>query len=127
AYSWLDMNPVTGNNFYRIRSVGLSGDIKISQVVKVIIDKENPSIIVYPNPITKRIVSIQFNEMVKGNYLLRLISTTGQVVHTQSLKHNGGSATQTIKLGSQFTVAVYLLEITNPDNLKTTKTLVIRE
>jgi len=127
AYSWLDMNPVTGNNFYRIRSVGLSSDIKISQVVKVIIGKENSSIVVYPNPVTKRLVAIHFNEMVIGDYQLRLISTTGQVVRTQSLKHNGGSVTQTLKLGSEIAHGVYLLEITNPDNIKTTKTLVIRE
>ncbi len=127
TYNWLDVNPVIGNNYYRIRSIGLGSDVKISQVVKVKMGKGNPSIIVYPNPVTKRIVAVQFNEMAKGNYHVRLISTTGQVVHVQSLKHNGGSATQIIALGSEFANGVYLMEIINPDNTKTTKALVIRD
>lgn len=127
VYNWLDVNPVMGNNFYRIRSIGVGSDVKISQVVKVTMGKGNPSIVVYPNPVTKRIVAVQFNEMATGNYQVKLIGTTGQVVYIQTLKHNGGSATQTIALGSEFAKGVYLLEITNPDNIKTTKALVIRE
>ena len=62
-----------------------------------------------------------------GVYQLRLISITGQVVYTQNIAHNGGSATQTIRLGSAFAGGTYQLEIMKPDNTKTTRALVIAE
>ena len=50
-YSWLDKNPVTGYNYYRIRSVDKNGKTSYTQVVKVNISTGIPIISIYPNPI----------------------------------------------------------------------------
>lgn len=127
AYSWLDLNPLTGDNFYRIRSVGNSGDIKYSPVVNVKIGKEKAAINVYPNPVANRILNLQFTDMEKGIYSIRLLNTMGQVVFTQQLTHNGGSAAQSISLGKSMAGGSYRLEIIQPDNSRTAKTVSILE
>ena len=127
TYTWMDVNPVTGSNFYRLRSVSVNGDIKISQVVLVKIAKGNPVIRVYPNPVVNRTMGLQFTDMQPGVYLLRLFNTAGQLLFTKTVNHSGGSATQTIVLDSKITNGNYLLEILKPDKLKTTTRVLITE
>jgi hypothetical protein len=51
VYNWLDTNPLEGDNFYRVRSVGISGDSKLSQVVKVNMGKLPSEITLYTQPL----------------------------------------------------------------------------
>lgn len=48
VYNWLDINPLEGDNFYRVRSVGIANDNKLSQVVKVNMGKLPSEITVFP-------------------------------------------------------------------------------
>jgi hypothetical protein len=123
-YNWVDVNPVAGDNFYRVRSIGIDGSMKYTTIVKVTIGKQVKTITVYPNPVTDKIVSIQFTAMDKGVYSLRLINSLGQVVLTQSVAHAGGSATQTVQVGN-VAKGSYHLEIVQPDRSKVVKNLVI--
>lgn len=127
TYNWLDASPVTGDNFYRVRSIGLGGDIKYTTIVKVKIGKVIPVITVYPNPVINRTISVEFTGMDKGVYALRLMNAIGQVVFTQQLTHTGGSGTQTIGLGNNFAGGSYQLEIIKPDNTKTVQSLIITD
>ena len=114
TYNWLDVHAVTGNNFYRIRSIGFSGDVKISQIVKVLIGKARSGITVYPNPVVNKSILVRFNNMDKGFYQLKLINTAGQVVHVQQLNYPGGNGTQTLNLSQQLLAGSYQLQILNP-------------
>ena len=125
TYNWLDVNTVAGDNFYRIRSMGIGGDTKYSSIVKVKIVKGNQSITVYPNPVINRTIAVQFTDMVKGVYQLRLINTIGQVVFTKHVTHSGGNASQTITLDKNISNGTYRLEIFNPDNTRTVRAIVI--
>ena len=127
TYNWLDANPLEGDNFYRIRSVGDGGETKYSQVVNVRINKGEPRITIYPNPVTNSNLSLQFNDMEKGVYLLRLVNSMGQVVFSKQLSHNGGSAAQSIGLGNNITSGSYRLEIIKPNNGKVVKNVNIEK
>jgi hypothetical protein len=124
-YSWLDVNAVTGNNFYRIRCVGNGGEITYSDFVKVWISKDDPAITVYPNPVVNQAVTLQFTGMPKGMYQVRLINITGQVVMVQQLNHAGGNALQTINIPKDITDGMYQIEIRQPGNKTMTQKLVI--
>lgn len=127
TYNWIDINPVTGDNFYRVRSSGISGDIKYSSIVKVKVGKGNPVITVYPNPVINKTMSIQFSDMAKGNYQLRLINTIGQTVFTQQLTHTGANGSQTVGLGTKLAAGSYRLEIIKPDNSRIVQAITIKE
>ena len=126
-YSWVDTNPQTGNNYYRIKAFDRTGLTKYSAIVNVSIGKGMHDITIYPNPVINSMVSLQFTGMDKGLYRLRLMNTIGQVVFTKAIPHSGSSATQSVALGAGFAKGNYYLEITKPDNSKMTKTLVIAE
>ena len=125
-YAWIDVNPVVGDNYYRVRGVSADGAVKYSDVVKVKMAKIIPAITIYPNPVKGRMIGVQFAGMDKGNYTLRLVSSTGQVLVTKQITHNGGSGTQTLSLGNA-AKGSYYLEIVHPDNNKTVKPLIISE
>ena len=122
-YNWTDANAEFGNNYFRIRSIGKSGDVKISQVVLVNIGKGYPVITVYPNPVINKKVAVQFSDMEKGVYHLRLLNNQGQVVFTKTIAHAGGNASQTLILSNRISKGNYQLEINRPDNRKTTLAL----
>ena len=119
TYNWLDLNPVSGNNFYRIRSTENSGLIKYSAIAKVNIGKLVPSITVYPNPVTGKQVNLQFTAMDKGLYYIKLINTLGQVVYSSQYIHTGGSATFGFSIGN-IKPGAYLMELIGADNSKQT-------
>jgi hypothetical protein len=117
TYNWLDVNPVSGNNFYRIRSIENSGMMKYSAIAKVNIGKLAPSFTVYPNPVTGKQVNLQFTAMDKGMYNIRLINTMGQTVYSTQYSHAGGSATQSISING-VVAGAYMMELISPDNSK---------
>ncbi len=127
SYSWLDMNPVTGDNYYRIRSIGAAGEIKYSNTVSVKVAKNNAAINIYPNPVTGKTINLQFINMDKGYYSLKLVNILGQVMFTQQFSHNGGNVIKSIALGSNFASGNYRMEISRPDNTKLTKNLYVAE
>ena len=80
---------------------------------------------IYPNPVSNRMVTVQFTDMEQGIYLLRLISNSGQVVMSQQVNHGGGTGSQKMGLNKQIANGNYRLEIIKPDNSREMKTLVI--
>lgn len=125
TYSWLDVNPAAGDHFYRIRSIGSNGDIKISQVVKVTIGKGKPAITVYPNPVVGKTTSIAFRNLDQGKYQLRLVNAQGQLVESRQVVHGGGSAAYPLVFTSNPAAGTYMLEIVYPDRNKTSVPLVL--
>lgn len=127
TYTWLDQNPATGNNFYRIRSVGANGDEKLTQVVVVRIGKGSPAIMVYPSPVVNRTMNLLMTDTEKGIYLLRLVNTAGQLVFSKTINHPGGSATQSIVLDKYVATGNYRLEIRKPGQAAETRSILITE
>jgi hypothetical protein len=120
TYNWIDTHPMAGNNYYRILNIGNNGATQYSQVVKVNIGADNAGITVYPNPITDETIGIQFNNMPGGQYNIRLLNPLGKTMLIKDINYAGGSATEKITLSKGIVKGIYNLEITNPDNSKTT-------
>ena len=113
AYDVFDATAVKGDNFYRIKAIQQSGDLKISNVVNVKIGKGKSEIVVYPNPITDKNMSLQFRDQPQGIYSIQLINSVGQLVYKGQINHAGGSATQTVQVTSEVQKGVYQLQVIN--------------
>ncbi len=118
TYDWLDANAVSGDNYYRIRSVGTNGAIQYSTVVKVNIGATAPAIAVYPNPIRGGVIGLQMTNMAKGKYGIRLIDNIGRVLMSTEIQHAGGSANQSIHYDNNLAKGVYHIEVNGPNNYK---------
>jgi hypothetical protein len=125
TYNWLDENAVSGNNYYRIKSVDNNGQVKYSAIAKVTIGKGGAAITVSPNPLTGNTINLQFSNQQAGKYAVRLINIAGQVVYNRTIQHGGGSASQSFVLPSTLVSGVYQLEVAAPGNIIHTEKLVV--
>ena len=117
-YKWLDVNAVTGNNYYRIRGVAQDGQVTYSQVVKVTIGKEKAGYAIYPNPLVTNTINLQFINQQKGTYIVRLLNNSGQLMLSKNISPDEGSSSESIEVGSGIAKGNYLLEIISPDKSK---------
>jgi autotransporter-associated beta strand protein len=118
-YTWLDSSGNNGDNFYRIKSIGISGELQYSNAVKVIISNIATGIKIYPNPVLNGLVNFELTNMPRGKYSLRITNAGGQAIVTEQLNFEGGSATKTININNNLAAGLYNLEIINPDKSKT--------
>ncbi|HPG12417.1 MAG TPA: T9SS type A sorting domain-containing protein, partial [Chitinophagaceae bacterium] len=98
SYTYLDVAPLSGVSFYRIRSEEFNGKVLYSVIVKVDTRGGATDVVLYPNPTSGNVISMQATALNKGMYTIQVFNTSGQRVLTQSLNHPGGFVTQTIQL-----------------------------
>ena len=111
-YMLFDPTPESGINYYRIKIIGQSGEVKYSAVMKVNIGKANAGISIYPNPITGKIIGLQMNNMHAGFYIVSLTNAVGQRLMNKTISHSGGSAVETLELPRVLTQGIYQLSVT---------------
>ncbi len=66
-YQFTDETPVEGANYYRISSVGISGKVSYSSIMKVNVASELQSISIYPNPATADNLNLKITNQPSGN------------------------------------------------------------
>ena len=115
SYNWIDNSPVVGDNYYRVKSIGIAGDTKYSNTNIVNFGRGIRDITVYPNPLNGNNLTVQFRAMGKGVYTLRLMNTSGQLVMSDQFVHAGGSALKNLSIGKGISKGNYRLEILSPD------------
>ncbi|MEP6949789.1 MAG: T9SS type A sorting domain-containing protein [Ginsengibacter sp.] len=123
-YSWTDAYPTDGYNYYRIRSTDINGEIKYSEVIKVLPSKATGDIKIFPNPVTDNTIHLQIGNQPGGLYELRLVNKSGQSVMIKQIHHADGTSTETIRQAQLIPKGIYQLEITKPDGSKTNISLV---
>ncbi len=123
SYKWLDVQPRKGINYYRIKAIDNSNEIKYSEIVWVNIGKAE-SISIYPNPVTGNNFSLQLNDKLKGDYVVRLYNGAGQTLYYKTIAHNAGSATETIQLPKSLPKGIYQLSIKSAEGTNETIKLV---
>ena len=87
-YYYYDASPFNGFNFYRIHSVGNSGDEKFTSIVKVWYENQKPQFIVSPNPVFDNIIHVTFINQPSGVYTLNFYNAAGQLMITKTLTHS---------------------------------------
>lgn len=125
TYSFMDATPTAGTNYYRIKTVDLSGVVKYTSVIRVSYGSTASSIVLSSTIINGNQISLQLNNQDKGRYAIRLINTAGQELMKTNFTHIGGNATQSISLTSLLSKGIYLLEIVKPNGSKLTERIVM--
>ena len=114
-YSWLDGQPLAGYNYYRVKTVGIKGQVQYSKVVKVWEGDSQRGIAVFPNPVAKGLLHLLFNNQPEGKYTIRLINKWGQVVYSKQIQHaNTGRSSEGITIDEYMAHGVYRLEVIKP-------------
>jgi len=124
-YAWLDGEPISGNDFYRVKSVDIDGHLTYSSVIKINIgDNLDRTLSIYPNPVQGSQLTLQVNNFEKGNYTVQFFNRMGQQVGQSQLSISDGNMTQTVQLPSAVKSGTYNLIITNGE-MRINKTFVV--
>jgi hypothetical protein len=119
-YGFLDVSPNNGNNFYRIKSIGVDGTVQYSKIVKVTLAGNGiSSLVIYPNPITGNAIGLQLNNFATGNYALTLTNKLGQQIFAKTIANNGTASSQTIMLDKNLAAGVYQLKLVGNNTVVT--------
>jgi len=112
SYNLFDANPVTGINYYRLKTFERNDTARYSNTVQVYYDNVAGNILVYPNPVINKTLELQLTDAGAGNYMLAIYNIAGQKIYTSSYAHIGGNALITTAL-KNVPAGIYQLQITN--------------
>lgn len=116
SYSYLDENPSSGVNYYRLKQNDFDGNFEYSDVIAVNYRTQKDDLTFYPNP-AEDVLYIDINEELL-NVELQLLDAHGKVVW-----NNMGWVTQ-VPLNNLST-GTYILKV-NSDSFNTTKKIIKR-
>lgn len=121
AYSYVDAEPYTGRNYYRLKSIDYDGTFEYSKVASVFYEGTGEKLSVYPNPVIGNVMKIKvpFNPTPQDK--ITLLNTQGVEMLHANITISGE---QEISLGSTVKPGVYILRYTSPALLKTFKIVV---
>lgn len=114
AYSFIDKNPASGINYYRVVSIDIDGKKGISNIVKANIDGSDQLISVSPNPIAGNNVHLLFDGKQKGIYYVNIKNQMGQLVTSQQFTLDGNQRQLDIQPATPLSQGIYSIEITMP-------------
>lgn len=106
TYSYVDRNPGTGLNYYRLRQVDQDGKSAYSSVILVRYESGNEELFVYPNPAHDKLV-LEFANDLLGQLMLKIIDLKGNLVLSKSVKVSSRQLNMNI---SELPAGVYFIE-----------------
>lgn len=116
-YAHLDVNPIQGIQYYRLKQTDINGEFTYSKSVAVKFESIATSVSIYPNP-AKSTISIELSNDPSADVTINVLNAMGQVVMTA----NGIGSTQTLDV-QNLTCGVYYIEIVTEGNVSRTKFL----
>jgi|GEM_PF-5506692 len=125
VYKWVDVSPLSGNNFYRIKAVDNDGKLTYSSIVKVN-NKGNvkPEMIISSNPVTNGQLHVQLNDLEKGSYQLLIYDMAGRKILAASISHEEGSSVELVRLPAWIRKGTYNVQLLNEQTRMNTTILV---
>jgi hypothetical protein len=114
-YLFTDKDLIGGDLFYRIKAISEGGRVQYSSIVKIGASKGTGSMLVSPNPVENKQMTIRYDGVETGSYVLALLNGAGQKVCSTKITISGATGTQTIPMGKLVSSGNYLLLITSPD------------
>lgn len=125
SYLFKDNAPLTGNNYYRIKTVDLDGEVDYSPIAMVNIKSENSIIAsIYPNPGNGSSVNIALKGVVKGNVTIQLLDQMGRALLTKQYRQDNNSMFKTALTLGQLPKGTYILKVMANDTVYTNTLLI---
>jgi hypothetical protein len=128
TYSWLDVRPNAGSNFYRIKALDNDGTFRYSATVKVNMGSAVQDVRVYPTTIEQPNVYLELTDQPAGNYEISMSNTLGQMIFNKTIQHTGGNAVMTVDLSSySLTAGVHFFSIKDEQGNKKSVKLIVKK
>ncbi len=90
-YAFMDVSPLKGINYYRLKSTEVSGKATYSHVVSVSLLDKNNKTFVYPNPVAQSALRLEHEAIADGDLSIRIMDITGRIVQSEKRAVVNGS------------------------------------
>ena len=78
-----------------------------------------------PNGIAKGILKVKMFNQPEGTYTVQLVDANGNIVGTKEIKHADGTTLEIADFGKKYESGTYQVEMINPNNIKTSETVML--
>jgi len=119
SYSYLDTNPFS-KNYYRLKIIDLDGTSSFTKVILVNSIELTASLAVYPNPITNRKFTVDFNDGDASKAQIILVDLLGKSTLTMEME----GSRQEVELPASIGPGIYFLRISKGMNQQTVKIII---
>ncbi len=114
-YDYVDINPLKGNNYYRLKMVNVDGSIAYSKVLKAIVNEAASwQVKAYPNP-TQHQFTLLYNGTPTQNATVTITNSVGATIYTSTLVQP-----QTIDT-SKWPTGAYTIVVSGTNDVQTIK------
>jgi pectinesterase len=115
-YSFTDVNPFAGVNYYRLNMIDKDGSFAYSKIVVVNTAKLTAGISIYPNPATDRITFL--HDKAQANAIVHIFSADGKRMISQQVKPTAVQSTVDV---SELVKGLYLVIYSDGVNTTSSK------
>ena len=109
-YTWFDATQNQQEQFYRVKSIDKSGEVKFSQIVKIQQAKGLGDLVAATTSGSNSI-TLNFKNSSKGDYKLLLVNPAGTTFYSGNINCPGGAFTKAISLNQYLPVSIYQLVV----------------
>ncbi|MFC0772260.1 T9SS type A sorting domain-containing protein [Terrimonas alba] len=124
-YLAFDAAPMTGVNYYRIRVEETGGKVTYTRILSVNLKNNALSLQLYPNPVIGKQVTVSLANLKRGQYYLKVVSSSGQQVFRQSINSISNKITQVIDLPASLKTGAYNMIVTG-DGFNESKIFIVQ-
>ena len=125
-YIFTDDKPLKGINYYRIKSVSVSGATFYTNIANATFGIGDKSLVaVYPNPVSGNRCTIELQNKPAGKYALTLTNSGGQTVFTTTLSVMESNSVQPLLLPKNITKGTYQLQVEGAGKKEIIKLIIV--
>ena len=120
--------PANSTSFYRIRAVDTDGRKTYSPILKTSTAVMSAALFtVFPNPVQGTQLNIRMQDTKPGDYQLRMLSNTGQVVYTGKFRITQNDQTVAVSLVTPLTAGIYTIAASNESGELLSKKITVQK
>jgi len=123
-HTYIDAQPFTGNNFYRLKVVDNDGRFEYSNVI-LLKNTAGRIVYLYPNPVTDHL-SISLTGTPAGHYNFKVYDVSGKAILNSVYTINAVSQTVSLPF-TRVAAGVYIIKITNENGETVSLQKVVKE
>jgi hypothetical protein len=124
-YQYTDEKPLAEDIYYRIKAVNKDGTFIYSKTILVKIGKQQPGIVVAPNPVINKQLNVYINNLVPGGYCLQLFSVEGKLLFSKKLAISNGSSTHLVELPATISKGNYVVKVLSVNDMNVLQQLIL--
>lgn len=127
VYKELDLEPMSGRSYYRLKSTDFDGSFSYSQIVEVNRELEQEwEMLVFPNPNSGSHLNLQLTGLEAHQELkVEIVDMQGRILYVRSLLPNFANHQEILDLQEQLADGSYLLRVSS-DRGQMSKLIVVR-